>query len=75
MCYDIISIRQQMHGRTTQFRISFIVYLCLVHLLQLKGREKSAPLCKFRKYSLTDWALNQSFVSRTTLRHPKTHHL
>ena len=35
----------------------------------------SAPLCKFRKYSPTDWAQNQSLVSITTFRYSKIHHL
>ena len=35
----------------------------------------SAPLCKFRKYSPTDWAQNQSLVSITTPRYSKIHHL
>ena len=35
----------------------------------------SAPLCKFRKYSPTDWAQNQSLVSITSFRYSKIHHL
>ena len=39
------------------------------------ANSTSKSLCKFRKYSPTDWAQNQSLVSITTLRYSKIHHL
>ena len=36
--------RETYHNHTTQFRISFIVYLCLVYLLQSKGGKIYVPL-------------------------------
>ena len=54
-----------------------MTYACVIHVcLDVALREgKSAPLCKFRKYSPTDWAQNQSLVNITTLRYSKIHHL
>ena len=54
-----------------------MIYACVIHVcLDVALREgKSAPLYKFRKYSPTDWAQNQSLVNITTLRYSKIHHL
>ena len=62
---------------------AFMIYAYVIHTcLDVALTEEdlypsviSASLCKFRKYSPTDWAQNQSLVSITTLRYSKIHHL
>ena len=53
---------------------AYVIHTCLdVALMEedLYPSVISASLCKFRKYSPTDWAQNQSLVNVTTLRHSK----
>ena len=73
---------QQMHGRDTERLTTTIpsdlekvsLYTCVQYICCNQWEGKSASLCKFRKYSLTDLAQCQSLGNVTTLGHSKIHH-